>query len=261
MTVINIPPSADTYIESRVPNANHGSSTIIRTGKASEYGVWNVYEILMNFDIMSYIPVNAVITNAKLYLYMTYPASNSGENLRIRDIPIANRTWTETGVTWNNRPTYNNTYPETYIPITNQNTWNITDITSYVQDQYIQGLGVNFDLGCYDTCLGGNGMAVDFNSNNASSNKPYLQVTYTTDITATAITVTPTSCISPCSININVTWKNNGTVSYTFRPGITIDGTLYQKSSMSLAAGATTTQTFTVSGLLANVYMVCPVPN
>jgi hypothetical protein len=81
-------------------------------------------------------------------------------------------------------------------------------------------------------------------------------------ITATNIVVTPGTCTAPCNVNADVTWTNQGGTPGTFTPAISVNGGApITLPAVTLAAGASTTQTFTLTGLTTGTYTICPVPN
>ena len=90
LQTITLNPTADTYIDSANPSANHGTSTQIRVD-----GSPLVYSYL-KFDLSS---VPGTITSLTLNVYAT---SSSGAGYAVR--AVADNTWTESGLTWNNAP-------------------------------------------------------------------------------------------------------------------------------------------------------------
>ena len=89
-----------------------------------------------------------------------------------------------------------------------------------------------------------------------------------TDITADSMTISTndTPCrIGICTVTVNVAWKNNGNVTETFIPRISINDVLTNPAlydTASLAAGAiSATYTFTVSDLPVGTHPICPNPN
>ena len=82
-------------------------------------------------------------------------------------------------------------------------------------------------------------------------------------ITATAMTIDHTDCDTPCTTRVTVTWTNTGTRNATTptTPSIIVDGTSYPGTSITLAAGASSEQTFDLIGLLEGEHSVCPDPN
>ena len=86
------------------------------------------------------------------------------------------------------------------------------------------------------------------------------------DITATDIMATPSGdpCIEGiCTVDVEVTWTNNGEATGTIEPNITIDGvpaTPLPTANVE-GYGGTLTRTFTVTGLGTGSYEICPDPN
>ena len=82
------------------------------------------------------------------------------------------------------------------------------------------------------------------------------------NITATSITPSVISCQALCSLTVNITWTNTGDTSGSFIPGIQV-GTepVMTLPSVTLAAGASVTKTFSITGLTAGSHIICPVPN
>lgn len=82
------------------------------------------------------------------------------------------------------------------------------------------------------------------------------------NITATSITPSVTACQAVCSLTVNITWTNTGTVSGTFIPGIQVGTSpVMTLPSEALAAGANITKTFSITGLPVGNFVICPVPN
>ena len=86
-------PTADTYVWSALPNNNFGNDYNLCVQP-------NCYTYL-KFDLSS-IPANEQVTGGTLYLYCNsgYPVFNFSVELHA----LADNSWTETGVTWNNKP-------------------------------------------------------------------------------------------------------------------------------------------------------------
>ena len=86
------------------------------------------------------------------------------------------------------------------------------------------------------------------------------------NITATNMTITSdTPCISgSCIVTVDVIWTNNGGISGTFVPNITIDTIPISPDpyqSQELASTASVTKTFIISGLTTGTHYICPYPN
>jgi hypothetical protein len=85
-------------------------------------------------------------------------------------------------------------------------------------------------------------------------------------ITATNMTVTlsESPCIEgTCTINVSVTWQNQGEVDGSFVPSLTVDGTPITAPYPSevLATGANVTHTFSLTNITKGQYSICPYPN
>ncbi len=101
------------------------------------------------------------------------------------------------------------------------------------------------------------------------STTPVSATLYTVaNITATSIIATPTEnpCVEgTCTVNVSVTWTNNGQTSGNFTPNITVDTVPISPApfpEQALAGGANVTKAFALSGLVGGVtHIICPSPN
>jgi PKD repeat protein len=82
-----------------------------------------------------------------------------------------------------------------------------------------------------------------------------------TNIVATAITPSVTTCVEPCNLTVDITWKNNGGISGTFTPIMTVNGVATILPNESLGPGSYITKTFSLTGLTARAYNICSIPN
>lgn len=85
-------------------------------------------------------------------------------------------------------------------------------------------------------------------------------------ITATNMIVTPSAspCIqSECTVNISVTWQNQGDVDGSFVPSLIVSGTPITTPYPSevLTASTSITHTFSLTGMTKGQYSICPSPN
>lgn len=81
------------------------------------------------------------------------------------------------------------------------------------------------------------------------------------NIVATAITPSVTTCTAPCNMTVDITWKNNGGMSGTFTPTITVNGTPTAIPQASLGPNLSITKTFSLTGLMTGTYSICSEPN
>jgi len=156
---------ADAHVRQNAPTVNYSATTYLRTGRILAPS--DAYQTLIQYDLSS-LPANAVIVTATLELYA--PISST-PNLRAY---AALGAWTETGVTWNTKPTYSADYG---AQTANGLGWHKWNVTSLVQ-QWQAGTRTNYGflLAQAGTTYG----TLDYNSRTAASNFPRLTVIYTT---------------------------------------------------------------------------------
>jgi glucose/arabinose dehydrogenase/PKD repeat protein len=143
-------PSADAYVRSQQGNKNFGTASLLRVRV-------NQYRSYLKFVVTG---LSGAPSSAKLRLWVTDGGTSGGSVYS-----IANTTWTETGITWNNAPA-----------ITGSPLSSVTTATA--------GTWVEFDLGSAITGNGtytfaisnGNNDAVDYASRE-TANDPVLLIT------------------------------------------------------------------------------------
>ncbi|WP_406683282.1 DNRLRE domain-containing protein [Seonamhaeicola sp. MEBiC1930] len=114
---INLITIADSYVHEGNITTNYGSSDNLVTAATGRYAYFK-------FDLSS---VPGPIVSAKLRIYQR----TSHKYLRsVYD--VTDDTWTETGITWNNKPSFENERAR----ITTNSTWNEWDISSYTAQEY-----------------------------------------------------------------------------------------------------------------------------
>jgi hypothetical protein len=89
-------PIADSYVrDGSSASSNFGTATTLLVKDTSSAG--NNRRSFLKFDISS---VGATIANAKLRLFGNHATGTTTDSA----FAVANTTWTETGITWNNQP-------------------------------------------------------------------------------------------------------------------------------------------------------------
>lgn len=163
MTIVNT--TKDSYVRSVTPDGNFGSQLAIIVDSDV------VAEALVEFNISGITNVST----ATLNLFLT-GADSGSENYTAKR--ITDDTWTEGGVTWNNKPSSTTTNQSTIsIPavVTTYYSWNVK---SMVQDALDLGKTV---IGFY--IVGSGGRERDFASREYPPNQPpYLEYTVTSDV-------------------------------------------------------------------------------
>lgn len=97
MTIIQLSASKDSEFQNDSPDFNNGTVTSISTGE--EDGTNTVYEMALQFDVTSLIPVGSLINSA--YLKMYAYDDKAAVNVTLRAYRNT-ASWVETTVTWNN---------------------------------------------------------------------------------------------------------------------------------------------------------------
>jgi hypothetical protein len=167
----------DAYIDSSNGYTNYGTSTSIRAGHSSWRG-------LLEFDL-SGLPANATITSAQveLYYYDDYTITGVGD----LEAHLITRSWTETGVSWNNYDGTNSwsstggdfdSTVEDSVSIDDVYGWYGWDITRLVEGWY-NGTYTNYGVIIKDgTNLN---MKIFYSSDYSNSDyHPKLTINYTT---------------------------------------------------------------------------------
>ena len=166
---VTLVPTADTRVQSNAASTNYGTSSTLGVD-ASE-----VQQTFMKFTITG---VSGTITNAKLRLHTKNASganSTSGGTWKL----MSNTTWSETGVTYNNRPAIDGATLGS-IGAVAINTWYEIDVTGK-----IPASGV-ISIGGLSTSSDG----ADFDSRETSLD-PQLVITTDTNPTPTPTSTTP----------------------------------------------------------------------
>jgi hypothetical protein len=159
--------TADAYVRAGSnANNNYGNQNQLITQLASTAG--NTFETYVMFDVGQHCTVSSV----KLRLFGRL-SNNNPLNVPVSAYSVANTAWTETGITWNNKPPEGSLLTTTTIA-NNTQAWYEWDITSYVQSELAAGRHI-IAIALKNPSVTSN-QAV-FNSRQASSNKPAVVVT------------------------------------------------------------------------------------
>jgi hypothetical protein len=126
---ITIYPIADSYVDQYNPTSNYGGKDGLEVGRSTNMFHLEQKAYLM-FDL-SVIPSGSVITSAQLQLYPWYVT----ETQNIGAHYCSDNSWTETGITWNNRPSYSVT-PTNVQTVAAQGTWYNWIVTNDVSNTY-----------------------------------------------------------------------------------------------------------------------------
>ena len=157
-------PSADAHVrDGSYANTNFGLATslVVKNEPVTGYS----RESYLKFDLSS-LGINGC-SSAKLKIYCTYADANTP----VQVYTVSDDSWSETGITWNNRPS-TDTSSSASQTISNTYTWYTFDITACVNSELSGDKTVGICL--KDMTAAGKG--IDFNSKEALSNKVVLEV-------------------------------------------------------------------------------------
>ncbi|MGE5548927.1 MAG: DNRLRE domain-containing protein, partial [Bacteroidota bacterium] len=174
----NLAPTADAYVSGGSATTNYGTNAnlLVKGAATASY----IRESYLKFDLAG---VTGTITSATLKLYCT---SIEGTPASVDAYTCTTDSWTETGITYSNKPAKGTLITSVNIP--SAAAWYSFDVTDFVNGQYAGDKIVTIILAQGSTVK----KNVYFNSKEAASDKPVLEV-----ITGTASTPTPTPTLTP----------------------------------------------------------------
>jgi photosystem II stability/assembly factor-like uncharacterized protein len=171
VTGITLSPTADAHVrDGSTAATNFGTSATLEV-KLSTAGFNR--DTYMKFDTSSASSVAA----AKLQFWAT---SSQGTAITIAAFPVADTSWTESGITWNNKPALGATQIASVVANGTPLTQYEIDVTSYVKSEKAAGRNV-VTLGLHSPTS--TTTLATLNSKEAASNKPVLVITPVTGIT------------------------------------------------------------------------------
>jgi len=161
---VNFSPTMDSYVRSDYPDTNYGASTWMQSGP----DVTNHFHNYLQFNLSS-IPSSSIINSAILYQYIF---ETNGPTIALIH-PIKNDTaWSETTLTWNNRPPGTIECGTCLTPPTTVQ-WMQLDVKTAVQN-WVNGSWENYGL---RVITAGDFYFKTYTKEN-SSFQPYLTVDY-----------------------------------------------------------------------------------
>jgi hypothetical protein len=165
-------PIADSYVNSATPDTNYGSSLFLIAGTETFGSSTKI--IYLKFNISS-IPINAEILNATLNLQYAYgPSCGNAET--ISAYYVANNSWDENAITYNNQPSLATTPEDTLSVTQGPPEWFSWRVIEAIKNRKEQGL--------ISIALKGEGPGQcdkPFNSRESES-PPFLAIDYQTPV-------------------------------------------------------------------------------
>ena len=160
-TTITVSPAKDAMVKFAAAGSNFGTQNQLQVSNQTNFQK----QVFLQFNIStSQVPIGATVTGATLLV-----ASQSNSSGLVNAKAVGNTTWSETGITWNNKPSMGVTLGtgDSSHSAGVDSTWNVTS--------HITGSG-NYTIGL-DTTNSGD---INFHSREATdaNNRPLLQITY-----------------------------------------------------------------------------------
>jgi hypothetical protein len=130
-------PTADSYVRASNAGSNFGTATTVTVQQGSTTS--NQRWTYLKFDLAS-VPT---ITNAKVRLFGAVSATTTTA-IQTAVYSVSNTTWTETGLTWNNKPASGSTALATTTIVNNSTAarWYELDVTAYLAAEKAAGRNV-----------------------------------------------------------------------------------------------------------------------
>ena len=124
-------PTADAYVQNGDNDGkNYGSATELRIRTSSTTS--KNYDTYLKFDAS---PIGGGVTSAKLRIYAKLSASGTVSSTAYA---VSNTSWSETGITWDNKPTRGASLGSVTINTTSYG-WIEVDVTTYVKSEFAAG--------------------------------------------------------------------------------------------------------------------------
>ncbi len=214
--------TADAYVQDGTgANTNFGLATSLKVETDSKTNNSKNFDTYLKFDVSG---ATGNITSAKLRIFAS---SSTAAGVSTTAYSVPTTSWTETGITWNNKPARNATLGSATINSTTFSTYDL-DVTTYVRSEKSAGRDV-ISLALHNAT---STVFVTLNSREAAANKPQLIVT-TSSATNSSPSVTLTnptagaSFTSPANITVSANaTDSDGTISKVdFYSGTTFIGT------------------------------------
>jgi hypothetical protein len=130
-TVVELPAEADAYIASEWPDYSFGSDALYLGYDLSDGASFGAERLLLRFDVLSTVPIDAAINSAylRLHLNSSDPADDESMGTVLRRTASD---WDESTVTWNSEPAWGEI--RAIADVGSTSTWYEWEITDLVAD-------------------------------------------------------------------------------------------------------------------------------
>jgi hypothetical protein len=142
LTQVVLAPEADTYIASERPTQNFGADGLFLGYNLAgdEFGAERIF---LRFDVDAFVPEGAVVTDARLRLYLAYATPDDDAPMPSR-LQRVDAPWNEYDLTWNREPAWGPSYATQEIGTAPDTAYD-WEITSLVQ-AWVDGDQTNYGV-------------------------------------------------------------------------------------------------------------------
>jgi hypothetical protein len=186
-TTVTLYPAADAYVRQTLPTTNYGSEPDLDVQNWDNAEFPDDRRSYVGFNL-SGIPSNAIITSAGFKAYLHEGQGLSSVYVELRRVTSP---WAYNTITWNNQPSsmaYTGIYVGTQAGVYG---WNVTSLVQNYWKGHNFSSSPNFGLELQGPGSGSFYLR-RFYSANATSNRPYLVVSYQVPTPTPTLTRTPT---------------------------------------------------------------------
>jgi len=132
-------PAADTYVKGATPTTNFGSITEMQVKRTLNPGSGKGRQAYLRFETATLDPNHIFKAPLRVYGRLNF-LTDTNRNVPCAVFPVGNTTWSELGMTWNNKPSPTVLVELTRLIVTDAiPRWYEFDISAYVRDERAQG--------------------------------------------------------------------------------------------------------------------------
>lgn len=198
----NLQPLADAHVKSDSVTVNFGTAIQLEVQTNNVTGPTRDTYFKFNLSGITNI------SNAKIRVFASVSAAGNGSGTYFS---VADTNWTETGITWSNKPARSNVLGH-IRPTSTTAAWITNDITSFVQGE--KAAGREF-ISIVNHSQTNTTFFIRINSRETNANRPELVITTTNSSPAVSITTPANNAvfIAPANIPITASATDDGTVT------------------------------------------------
>jgi hypothetical protein len=165
---LTLAPSADAYVRAKnyaATNYGNAATLEIKTSKTTAEN----RDAYFKFDLNGI----GTVTTAKLRIYASLYGTGSGTSIGTTVYSVSNTTWTENGLTWNNKPARGSGRASVNVVGTTY-AWYELDVTSYIKSELAARRRI-ISLALHNSA--NSNLHIRANSKEATANRPQLVIT------------------------------------------------------------------------------------